>query len=340
MVAYCGRPLNESGPRYVLRLERFRDPFRTKIRMEASRHVDGVHHLPSVMFTLSFLLAGRLQDRFGPLYCSLGGAILLSIGFLLCSYTTGLTYLFVCYGIVVGAGSGCGYSTTIPVVAKWFPDQRGLAVGLAVGGFGAGSAIFGPLAQLKLIPTYGLATTFQILACIFAVMTVGGALLLRNPPPGYRPSGWTPAPTSKASASAYDYTPAEVLATPTFYLMWIAYALGCSAGQMVISQLVPFARSTGFAAAGLTTMTLVVAAGGNVCGRIFSGWMSDKTGRIIVLRIIIGISMVAMSLLYAAAGHVVLLCIAVFVVYWCYGTQLSVNGSATADFWGTRYAGE
>jgi len=130
-----------------------------------------------------------------------------------------------------------------------------------------------------------------------------------------------------------------VLATPTFYLMWVAYALGCSAGLMVISQLVPFARSVGIAAAALTTMSLVIGACGNASGRILSGWMSDKMGRINVLRAMIGISMAAMPLLYAVGGNVVLLYLVVFVVYWCYGTQLSVNGAATADFWGTKNAG-
>ena len=46
-----------------------------------------------------------------------------------------------------------------------------------------------PLAQLKLIPVYGLPATFQILGAIFLVMTMAGAFLLRNPPEGYRPAG-------------------------------------------------------------------------------------------------------------------------------------------------------
>jgi MFS family permease len=108
---------------------------------------------------------------------------------------------------------------------------------------------------------------------------------------------------------------------------------------MVISQLVPFAASAGVAAASLTTMTLVVGAVGNASGRILSAWMSDKLGRINVLRAMIGISMVAMPMLYAVGGNVVLLYLLVFIVYWCYGTQLSVNGAAAADFWGTRNAG-
>jgi OFA family oxalate/formate antiporter-like MFS transporter len=108
---------------------------------------------------------------------------------------------------------------------------------------------------------------------------------------------------------------------------------------MVVSQLVPFAKSVGIAALALSTMTLVIGAFGNASGRILSGWMSDKLGRINVLRTMIAISIIAMPALYAAGGNVALLYLAVFVVYWCYGTQLSVNGAATADFWGTRNAG-
>jgi OFA family oxalate/formate antiporter-like MFS transporter len=291
-----------------------------------------------IVFALSFVLAGRIQDKYGPLPCSLAGGLLVSLGFYLCSFTTSLNYLYLCFGVIVGLGNGFGYATPIPVMAKWFPDKRGLAVGLAVGGYGAGSAIFGPLAQLKLIPAYGLSGTFQILSAIFLVMTMVGAFLLRNPPAGYRPAGWTPA-TPSVSGVARDFTPRDVLRTPTFYLMWAGYALGCSAGLMVVSQLVPFAKSVGIAAGALSTMTLVVGAFGNASGRILSGWMSDKLGRINVLRTMIGIGMIAMPALYAAGSNVALLYTSVFVVYWCYGTQLSVNGVAAADFWGTKNAG-
>jgi OFA family oxalate/formate antiporter-like MFS transporter len=284
------------------------------------------------------VIAGRIQDKVGPLPCSLVGGILVSLGFFLSSYTRSLDYLYVCFGVIGGLGNGFGYATPIPVMAKWFPDKRGLAVGIAVGGYGAGSAIFGPLAQLKLIPAYGLPATFQILGAIFFVMTMAGALLLRNPPAGYKPNGWSPA-AAQAAAAVHEWTPFETLQTPTFWLMWAGYALGCSAGLMVISQLVPFATGVGIAAASLATMTLVVGAFGNASGRILSAWMSDRLGRINVLRVMIGVGMVAMPALYAAGSNVALLYAAVFIVYWCYGTQLSVNGVAAADFWGTRNAG-
>jgi len=292
-----------------------------------------------VVFALTFIVAGRLQDKFGPFWVSLTGGVLVSLGFFLCSYTHSLTYLIVCFGVIGGLGNGFGYSTPIPVMAKWFPDKRGLAVGLAVAGYGGGSAIFGPLANLKLIPAYGVHTTFQILGGIFLVMTVFGAFLLRNPPAGYRPPGWTPAPASKSVATTYEFSPSETLRTPAFYFMWVAYALGCSAGLMVISQLVPFGKSVGIPSASLITMSLVVAAIGNASGRILSGWMSDALGRLNVLRLMIAISMIAMPILYQVGSNVAALYVVVFIVYWCYGTQLSVNGATAADFWGTKNAG-
>ena len=289
------------------------------------------------VFGISFVLAGRLQDKKGPFWISVIGGVAVSIGFFVSAWTTTLGWIFVWLGVIAGIGNGFGYATPIPVMAKWFPDKRGLAVGLAVAGYGGGSAIFGPLAGNWLIPTYGWRTTLQILGVIFIVMTMVGAFLLRNPPAGYRPPGWTPAPAAKAAGSTHEFTAGETLRTPAFYFMWIAYCLGTVAGFMAISQLVPYAKSVGLAALGTTA--IVVGAFGNASGRILSGWMSDAMGRLNVLRLMIAISAVAMPLLYLSGGNPALLFVMVFVIYWCYGTQLSVNASTTSDFWGTKNAG-
>jgi OFA family oxalate/formate antiporter-like MFS transporter len=292
-----------------------------------------------VVFAIAFIVAGRLQDKLGPFFISLTGCILLTVGFLLSARTTSLGYLIFAFGILVGIGNGFGYATPIPVMAKWFPDKRGLAVGLAVAGYGGGSAIFGPMANLWLIPTYGWRTTFVVLGAIFFVMTLVGALLLKNPPVGYRPPGWAPAAAAKAAATTYEFRPGETLRTPTFYFMWVAYALGTAAGLMVISQLIPFAKSVGIPGAALPVIGLVIGAAGNASGRILSGWMSDAMGRLNVLRLMIGISAVSMPILYLTGSSVPMLYLMVFIVYWCYGTQLSVNASTTSDFWGTKNAG-
>jgi MFS transporter, OFA family, oxalate/formate antiporter len=290
------------------------------------------------VFALTFIAAGRLQDKLGPFKISIIGAVANALGFFMCAYTTTQTWMFFWLGVVAATGQGFGYATPIPVMAKWFPDRRGLAVGLAVAGYGGGSAIFGPLGGAWLIPTYGWRTTFTVFGIIFFAMGIIGAFLLKNPPVGYKPAGWTPAPAAKAAGTTYEFTPGEVLKTPGFYFMWIAYALGCSAGLMVISQLVPFAKSVGHPVA-LATTAIFVGALGNASGRILSGWMSDGLGRLNVLRLMILLSAVSMPILYATGTNATMLFVMVFATYWGYGTQLSVNASTTADFWGTKNAG-
>ena len=294
-----------------------------------------VYTIAIVCFALTFVAAGRLQDVKGPRICALAGGILVSAGFVLASFTTSLAMLYVSYGVIVGIGNGFGYATPTPVGSKWFPDRRGLVVGLMVGGYGAGSAIFGTLASGWLVPSFGWRTTFQILGGIFFVMTMTGTALLKNPPPGYRPPNWTP---SAAAAARAEFSTAEMLATPAFYALWIAYCLGTTAGQMTISQLVPFARSAGLGAT-VATLSLIVSSCGNAGGRILSGWMSDTLGRVRTLKTMVLLSAVAMPALFLWRTEVVPFYALVFLVYWCYGTQLSVFASTVADFYGTKNLG-
>ena len=145
-------------------------------------------------------------------------------------------------------------------------------------------------------------------------------------------------PKTVAGSTGAELTTREMLATPTFYFMWVAYCLGTTAGQMTISQLIPFARSAGLGALA-AAFALPVSALGNAGGRIFSGWMSDTLGRLRTLKTMILLSAFAMPALFLWREQVVLFFILVALVYWCYGTQLSVFASTTADFYGTKNLG-
>src|SRR5262245_58822879 len=94
------------------------------------------------------------------------GGTLFSLGLFLASYTTSLTWFFVTAGFIAGVGGGFGYVVPTSVGSKWFPDKRGLVVGMMVGGYGAGSGVFGPVAS-SLIDQVGWRATFQIFALVF-----------------------------------------------------------------------------------------------------------------------------------------------------------------------------
>ena len=288
------------------------------------------------VFGLSFVLAGRLQDKFGPFPISIVGACALGIAFLLASFTSSLAWSIATLGVILGLGNGFGYATPIPVLSKWFPDKRGLAVGFAVAGYGAGSALislFGP----GLLKAYGWRTTFIALGATYFVACIAAAFLLKNPVPGWKPEGWVPAATSKVAATKYEYRPSEMLRTRQFPLIWVAYCLGASAGLMTISQLIPFAKSVGLPATA-ATLALLIAAFGNATGRILSGALSDKIGRLQTLRLMILVSAIAMPFM-ANVKSLTLVYGFIIVVYYCFGTLLSVFPSTTADFFGTKNLG-
>jgi OFA family oxalate/formate antiporter-like MFS transporter len=176
-----------------------------------------------------------------------------------------------------------------------------------------------------------------LLGVIFFIMAMIGTWLLKNPPAGYRPPGWTPT-GARADAMTRHYSTAEMMQTPQFYALWVAYCLGTTAGLMTISQLVPFAHSAGLSAAA-ASFAITVGAVGNAGGRILSGWLSDRLGRVPTLRVMIFASAVAMPVLFISRESVFLFYLLVATVYWCYGTQLSVFASTTADFYGTSHLG-
>src|ERR1700722_6158477 len=147
-----------------------------------------VFTLAVVMFAATLPLAGRLQDRFGPFWISLAGSLMISLSFFLFAYTSSLYYLFFFFGVLGGVGNAFGYATVVPVMAKWFPNRMGLAIGMAIAGYGGGRALFGTLANLVLFPRFGWRHSCVILSGIFLAMTMTAAFLLRNPAPSPQPA--------------------------------------------------------------------------------------------------------------------------------------------------------
>lgn len=288
-----------------------------------------------VMLATTFFIAGFILRRVGPRPVAFFGGLMFSLGLFLASFTQSLTMLYLTWGVMVGTGLGFGYLTPITVGSLWFPHQRGLVNGLAIGIFAAGSGIFGPFAGL-LVDRVGWRETFQILAVIFFAFTMVGAYLLKDPPIGWTAPAVKPRRASTHRSAAADVPTSDVIRTRSFYKLWFAYALGTTAGTMVISQLVPFARSAGLSPRN-AALAITVGAVGSATGRFFSGWMSDHFGRLFTLRGIILISMLATPSLYLFREEITFFYVLLFVVYYCYGTQLSVYTALAGDFYGTKY---
>lgn len=324
-------------------------------------------------FALAVIFAGRIQDCTGPRIVATAGGIILGAGLILAKFTelfpsgTALVWLIATFSILGGIGIGAGYVCPIATCVKWFPDKRGLITGLAVAGFGAGAFFFAPLAKalisggayelmgarLFTLPELGVFNTFLVLGVIFLVCVVAGAQLLKNPPAGYVPSGWTP-PQAKTPAAAVvktDLTPTEMIRTPSFWLLWVTYFAACMGGLQIIMKASPIWQSFSLGTLaqpisavdfGLTAtaaaMAVSIIAIFNSTGRILWGIASDKIGRkitLITIFILCGIALLGLDFL---RGYPLYL-LGVSLVGLCFGGFLALYPALTADYFGTKNIG-
>ncbi|MEE8257038.1 MAG: OFA family MFS transporter [Acidobacteriota bacterium] len=298
-----------------------------------------------LFFTFAMIVAGFWQDRKGPRLVGSVGGLLLGAGCLLAAWIGDTpTGLILAYGVLGGAGVGFAYVTPIATCIKWFPDKRGMIVGLAVMGFGAGSLIFAPLLE-ALIGTDAsryqetIPRTFMVMAAIFLVCVIGSAQFYRVPPAGWRPAGWSP-PETAGAAGTQEFTPREMLGTWQFYVLWLIYFLGTSVGLTAIGQASPIIREMGAEGAVLTGgAALGVMSFFNGIGRLSWGSLSDKLGRKHTVVAMYAVYAVAcLALLRNASGFWPLL-VGLCMVGFSFGGYLALLPSFTADYFGSRHVG-
>ncbi len=294
------------------------------------------------MIFIGTYLGGRIQDKRGPRLVALAGGVLFSIGTILASFTRGsgdLGLLIATYGVIGGFGLGLAYIVPIAMLQKWFPDKRGLITGLAVGGFGFGAVITSPVAQ-RLIDSEPLqpSKAFLPLGIAYLVLSVIGASFFRNPPEGYAVPGFVPATTGRVVDSGKDYTPAESLRTPQWYLLAAILTLSVVAGISLISQ----AASSATDIAGYSKTAAASAVGlfgiFNGGGRLLWATVSDKIGRMPAFVAILGIQGVCFLLLPHFHSSAIFFILAAL-IYLCYGGGFGTMPSTAGDYFGVRHAG-
>ena len=236
-----------------------------------------------LVFGLMTFPAGRLSDKYGPRNVVVIGGIILGIGFVLSGFVQTKLQLYITYGLIAGFGGGCIYLPPIATAPKWWPDRRALATGFAVVGLGLGSFIMGPLATTIIQdPAMGWRYVFWYCGIAMGIMAVISGLLLKVPPAGWKPAGWTPpAPPAGATASkgVRDFTHEETTKDAKFWLLYAAYFCGSFAGLMVIGHLAGHGRDQGLtamAAAGAVSALAFT----NAATRVLSGWFVDFIGNI------------------------------------------------------------
>lgn len=306
-----------------------------------------------IFFALATVVGGRLQDKLGPRIVAIMGGILLAIGMVLASLSRCIETLVLSYGVISGIGIGFAYVCPISAGVKWFPDKRGLITGLAVAGFGAGAFFIAPLAAgciagepyrllgapLCGLPKLGVFNTCRVLGFGYLVLVIIGGLILRNPPAGYVPPGWTPPATGAGRLGAHQYDYREMLSTGQFWILWLLYFAGCAAGLMMIGHTSPIGQELAGFNASTAAIGVSVLAIFNALGRIFWGRISDSIGRKLTLTLMYAINAGAVFIYFAIPGANFIFWPAIALVGATFGGYLAIYPAITADYYGTKNVG-
>lgn len=324
-------------------------------------------------FAVTMIPAGRLQDRIGPRKVATIGGILLGASFLLGSILVDENRpwaLYLTYGIVGGAGIGFAYVCPIAAAVKWFPDKKGLITGLAVAGFGAGALFFaGPASTLLLPPgeggeTMGLSQVllvglgiskgggfgigwkafFVLHGLVCGAIVILGAMLLRNPPPGWTPPGWT-APATAGAKAEIEWK--EMLNAPLACMLWLTFIFGATSGLMAIGQWKPMMgailQGKTFAPEWMGSFGRFVEPVGilaifNALGRVFWGKISDLIDRPRAMMMMFLAQGMAFMILVGVESHFAIFLASAWVGL-NFGGNFALFPAATADYFGAKNLG-
>ena len=283
-------------------------------------------------FAIAMPFAGRYIEQYGPRNVTIVGGVLTGLGWLLASFATSVPMLYIMYGVIGGIGVGIAYGVPVAVAARWFPDKRGLAVGLTVLGFGF-SAFFTANIANWLIASQGVMTTFRIFGVAFVILTILLALPLKFPRPGWTPRGYTAPCASPGQAGTCEFRREQMVRSSSFVGLWLCYFIGCLAGLMAISIAKPVGTDMGIEA-GLAVMLVGVFAVFNGFGRPVFGAVTDRfTPRNAALISFVLIALASL-LLWQIPGQ--LTYIVAFTILWgCLGGWLAIAPASTGAYFGT-----
>jgi OFA family oxalate/formate antiporter-like MFS transporter len=301
--------------------------------------------LATVQITFSVLIVvqtlfspaqGWLVDRFGPKTLVALGAALTGLGWIASAHVDSVWMLYLTYGFLCGVGTGIVYVGVVGLMARWFPDRRGFAIGIVAAGYGMGAMLTTFPISAKLASS-GAPTTLTWFGIILGSIGVLAALGLREPGAGEAP---TPA---ARRAHGDDVAPANMLKTPIFWLMFAMMTMMSTGGLMVTSNFAAFARDFGVAdilVLGLAALPFALTVDRLLNGftRPFFGWLSDRIGRENTMGLAFGLEGVAILLLLLFSGSASAFILLSGLVFFGWGEIFSLFPSTLTDTFGSRHA--
>jgi MFS family permease len=305
----------------------FRTPLENELGISATASL-----LPYTFVLLSYAIlmpiTGFYIPRLGTRLTTAIGGTIVGLGYILASFATHISAWVLTYGVIAGTGIGITYGVPMVVVSRWFPDKKGLAMGLTIIGFGVSPLITAPLAN-QLIGAYGIRGALRILGIAFTAIILVLSLTMKLPSPGWHPQqeSITVTPTSPRTY------PSHLLTSRTFYGLWICYAIATLVGLSAIGISSPVGEEIIAIHPTVAASTVSLFALFNGVSRPLFGWLSDRFKPHYVATFSYVLILIASILMAHAQKGAVGIYIAAFCLFWfCLGGWLAMAPTLTLRF--------
>ena len=294
----------------------------------------GLPYMTALLFySLFMFLTGRYFKGWSPRATILVGSLLVSAGWILSAFAPNIQVLIVTYGVISGAGVGIAYGAPLAVVTRWFPEKKGLVIGLVLLGFGLSPLVTAPLARM-LVEQYGVARTFLVLGIVFGMLLPMLSMPFKYP----ESEGAEGGGSSGVSAGARDVTSAEMMKSANFKGLYLNFIIGTMIGLMMIG----LTSSIGTELIGMVQKDVVlfisIFAVFNGIGRPVFGWLTDRLSAKTAMLLSYAQIITAAGLMLSAKNGSIGLFAVAFAIFWFnVGGWLAIAPTATNNMYGPKH---
>jgi len=285
-----------------------------------------------IFYALSMPVAGNFIERYGPRNITLFGGLVVSLGWFLSSLANSIEMLTITYGVIGGIGVGVVYGAPMAVSARWFPNKKGLAVGLTLSGFGLSPFVTAPISRF-LIEHFGVFSSFRILSIAFLIIILIFALPLKFPDK----EEIAEENIFETKETSLDLPLRKVLKDRNFYILWICFTIGTFTGLMAIGISSPVAQEIVGLNPTMSAFSVALFAVFNGLGRPTFGMITDKikfkqTAIISFILIILASTI----MLNSGTGDIIFYILSFSIFWFILGGWLAIAPTAVANSFGTK----